>query len=178
MSYRPIMDPWVLARPRLRGGQKLYGAYPGGYLERARALLGVHIDDPVLHVCGGMVRLYAYPRRALGPNDKTLDLDPLMKPDFLQDARDPYPTGFVAILADPPYGETEADRYVPGRGRLPTPNIIAKRAIEALAIGRRVGVLCYAWTAPPPNAIEVAVISVLTGRNQRARVLTVMERLL
>ena len=177
MSYRPITDEWILARPRLIGGAKLYGAYPGGYLERARALLGVSISDPVLHVCGGMVRLYAYPKRALGPNDKTLDLDPLMNPDFCQDARDAYPRGFSAILADPPYGLEEADRYAPGRHVLPTPNIIAKRAIEALEVGRRVGILCYQWAAPPKNAIEVAVISVQTGRNQRPRTLTVMERL-
>jgi hypothetical protein len=49
MTYRPISDEWILARPRLREGAKLFGAYPGGYLERARALLGVHINDPVLH---------------------------------------------------------------------------------------------------------------------------------
>lgn len=177
MTYRPITDVWILARPRLRGGAKLYGAYPGGYLERARALLGVSIADPVLHVCGGLVRLYAYPKRAVGPNDKTLDLDPLMKPDFCQDARDAYPTGFAGILADPPYGPDEADRYMPGRRALPTANVIAKRAIEALGVGRRVGILCYQWAAPPANAVEIAVVTVLTGRNQRPRLLTVLERL-
>ncbi len=53
MSYRPITDVWILARAKLTGGHKLYGAFPGGFGERARDLLGVHIDDPVLHVCGG-----------------------------------------------------------------------------------------------------------------------------
>lgn len=176
MTYRPVCDTWILARPRLLEGRRLYGAYPGGYPERARALLGVHIDDPVLHVCGGLLRYYAYRKRAVGPNDKTLDLDPLMKADFIQDARDPYPRGFRAVLADPPYSEADADKYVPGRKQLPTPNMIAKRAIDSMEIGCRVGVLCYAWTAPPPGSMEVAVISVLTGRNQRARVLTVIEK--
>lgn len=37
MSYRPITDFWILARPKV----KYYGAYPSGFLERARALVGV-----------------------------------------------------------------------------------------------------------------------------------------
>ena len=35
MGYRPITDLWFLARPKV----KYYGAYPNGFLERARALL-------------------------------------------------------------------------------------------------------------------------------------------
>lgn len=80
-SYRPICDTWLLARPKV----KYYGAFPSGFLERARALLGVSYSDPVLHVCGGSVR--DYPFRGMGPNDRTLDLDPDLKPDFLFDAR-------------------------------------------------------------------------------------------
>lgn len=177
MTYRPICDTWILARPRLQGGHKLYGAYPGGFPERARALLGVNIADPVLHVCGGLVRFYAYPKRAVGPNDRTMDLNPMMEPDFIQDARKgPYPEGFKAILADPPYSEADADKYAPGSKVYPTPDIIAKHAIAALPIGGRVGILHYAWATPPKNARDVAVISVLTGRRQRARVFTVIER--
>jgi hypothetical protein len=32
VSYRPITDVWILARPKV----KYYGAYPNGFLERAR----------------------------------------------------------------------------------------------------------------------------------------------
>ena len=81
MSYRPLCDVWFLARAKLKGGQKYYGAYLGGFPERARALLGCRLDQPVLHICGGMARLYPY-RRGFGPVDKTLDLDPACKPDF------------------------------------------------------------------------------------------------
>src|SRR4051812_30842491 len=106
MSYRPVTDTWILARAKLKGGVKYYGAYPGGFLERARALLGVTINDPVLHVCSGMVRLYPY-KRGFGPNDKTLDLDPACAPDFLQDARQPFPLNgqatWKAVLIDPAY---------------------------------------------------------------------------
>ena len=109
MTYRPVCDVWIMGRPRLRGGQKLYGRFPNGFVERARLLLGVNIADPVLHVCGGLVRFYAYPKRAVGPNDRTMDLNPMMEPDFIQDARKgPYPEGFKAILADPPYSEADA----------------------------------------------------------------------
>jgi len=51
---------WILTRAKLKGGVKYYGAYPGGFPERARALLGAIIDEPVLHVCGGVVRHYPY----------------------------------------------------------------------------------------------------------------------
>ena len=101
MTYRPVCDVWIMGRPRLRGGQKLYGRFHNGFVERARLLLGVNIADPVLHVCGGLVRFYAYPKRAVGPNDRTMDLNPMMEPDFIQDARKgPYPEGFKAILIE------------------------------------------------------------------------------
>src|SRR3990167_7927493 len=73
MSYRPITDTWFLARAKLKDGKKYYGAYLGGFPERARALLGAMIDEPVLHVCGGMAKQYPY-KGGFGVNDKTLDL--------------------------------------------------------------------------------------------------------
>lgn len=178
MTYRPVTDVWLLARAKLLHGHKLYGAFLGGFGERARSLLGVHLDDPVLHVCGGRVRSYPYPR-AIGPNDRTLDLNPDMEPDYLQDAREPYPTGFRAILADPPYSEADAEHYRPGAAAYPTPNLVLRRALDALPVGCRVGILHYAWAAPPPGAAakETAAIAVGTGRNARARWFVVYERL-
>lgn len=88
-NYRPITDTWILAREKLKGGQKFYGSYLGGFPERARVLLGVTIDDPVLHVCGGMARAYPY-KGGFGPNDKTMDLDPRTEPNLLHDAREPW----------------------------------------------------------------------------------------
>jgi hypothetical protein len=84
MSFRPIADTWILARSKVNR----YGAYPSGFLGRARALLGVGAQDEVLHVCGGRVR--DYPFSGFGINDETLDLDPDVAPDFLHDARDPF----------------------------------------------------------------------------------------
>ena len=107
MSYRPITDCWILARSKV----KYYGSYPSGFLHRARHVLGVHINDPVLHVCSGHIKEYPY--RGLGPNDKTLDLDPVCNPDFLQDARQPYPNSATVpvgywdgVMIDRPYSVT------------------------------------------------------------------------
>lgn len=96
LDYRPIVDCWILARskrtraPGEEVPSRYYGSYPAGFLERARALLGVNLTDSVLHVCAGRVRQYPY-RRGFGKADMTLDLDPACEPDFLQDARKEFP---------------------------------------------------------------------------------------
>ena len=189
MSYRPICDTWILARPKLKDGTTYYGSYPAGFLHRARALLGVGPDAAVLHICGGMVRKYPY--RGFGPNDRTLDLDPACEPDFLQDARDPLPFNkwcdmdhacngqhlWDAILIDRPYTEADAAHYAPGPDALPVLNDLLRRALLAVPHGHRVGVLDYLWPHPGKNGQEVAVVGVGTGRNARARWLTVFERI-
>lgn len=190
MSYRPITDIWFLARAKLKGGVKYYGAYLGGFPERARALLGCNINDPVLHVCGGMAKLYPY-RRGFGPNDMTLDLDPETSPDFLQDAREPFPVGpdpsgnvlrgivkpWGGILMDPPYSEGDAAHYRPGADKYPKPNQLVKNAIDVLPSGGRVGLIHYILPSPPPNAVFVAAVGVLCGYNNRIRVYSVFEKI-
>ena len=172
MSYRPITDVWILARSKV----SYYGAYPAGFLHRARALLGVGPFGAVLHVCAGKVRDYPY--RGFGPNDKTLDLDTACHPDFLQDARDPLPAGeWKAVLIDRPYTPEDAARYMPGANKFPNVNDLLKRSIAVVDVGGKVGVLDYVWPQPPKNAKEVAVVGVGTGRNNRARWFTVFERL-
>lgn len=172
MSYRPITDVWILARSKV----KYYGAFPAGFLGRARALLGVGGDGAVLHICGGRVRDYPY--AGVGPRDKTLDLDPAHKPDYLQDAREPFPEGpWDAVLIDRPYTEADAARYVPGADKLPEINDLLKRALHIVPIGGKVGVLDYTWPHPGKIGKEVAVVAVGTGRNNRARWFTVFQRL-
>lgn len=171
MSYRPITDLWILARPKV----KYYGAYPAGFLSRARALLGVRPDDPVLHVCSGKVR--DYPFAGVGPNDLTLDGNPDLRPDFVMDVTHdaPLPPGCAAILTDPPYTPEDAVQY----GSLPFPSASAlmKKCLEAVEVGSRVGMLHYEWPACPDFAREVAVVGVTTGRRQRMRHFVVMERI-
>lgn len=176
MSYRPITDMWFLARAKLKDGRKFYGAYLGGFPERARALLGVTINQPVLHVCGGMARHYPY-AAGFGPNDKTLDLDAATKPDYLQDARDTLPGGFDAILIDPPYSVEDAAHYLQGQGRVayPSPNLLCVNALNALQSGQRVGLIHYMLPSPK-GARFVACIGVVCGFNNRIRVYSVFEK--
>jgi len=66
----PLVSHIWCVRTKLKGGRKRYGSYPAGTLEKFRLLMGVHITDPVLHVCGGLSRYYPY-ERGFGPNDNT-----------------------------------------------------------------------------------------------------------
>jgi hypothetical protein len=179
MSYRPITDVWILARAKLKGGAKFYGAFPGGFLERARALLAVTINDPVLHVCSGMVKLYPY-RRGFGPNDKTLDLDTACAPDFLQDARQPFPQNgqlpWKAVLMDPAYSREDAAHYAVGADAYPPPTLLVKNAFEVIDVGSRVGILHYMPPSPPKNSVFVAMVTVMVGFNNRIRAYSVFEK--
>jgi hypothetical protein len=172
VSYRPITDTWIMGRPKV----KYHGAYPNGFLHRARQLLGVGPTDAVLHICSGRIR--DYPCRGFGVNDKTLDIDPLLRPDFCQDARQTLPAGpWRAILIDRPYTADDAEHYATGAATLPEINDLVKRSLLLLQPGECVGVLDYVWPHPGVLGREVAVIGVGTGRNARARWFTVFERL-
>jgi len=179
MNYRPITDVWILARPKV----KYYGAYPSGFLDRARALLGVHINEPVLHVCSGRVKDYPFP--GLGPNDKTVDVDSQLKPDFVRDVAKnglpPYPGGWPAVLADPPYTPEDADRYRYGRARFPEPRQLLARCLDRVRAGGRVGFLHYAWPRPPDwiGKIKcVALVGVICGYDNRMRAFSVFEKVM
>lgn len=175
MTYRPITDLWLLARCKYRGGVKRYGGYLGGFPERARALLGATIDEPILHVCGGLSRLYPY-AGGFGPNDKTLDLDAEVEPDFLQDCGSNLPAGFKAMLADPPYTPEDGAKYPPGAAAYVSPNAVVRAMLSSLAPGQRCGIIGYQVPSAPPNARFVACIGVVCGFNNRIRVYSVFEK--
>ncbi|MHB1260363.1 MAG: hypothetical protein ACYC2H_01470 [Thermoplasmatota archaeon] len=183
---------------------KYYGAYPNGFLERARALLGITPLDPLLHVCGGKARDYPAKPRGFGPNDKTLDLDPNLAPDYLQGASEPLPWPLLdrdgrplsldavealgaaagltrapwpAIIADPPYTPADAGHYEPGAGKFPGPNLILREMLKAVRPGGRVGMLHYQVPSPPKVGVRfVALAAVWTGYNQRIRAFSVFEK--
>jgi hypothetical protein len=174
MSYRPITDVWILARPKV----KYYGAYPNGFMERARALLGVSPLDAVLHVCGGRAREYPAKPRGFGPNDQTLDMDASLAPDYVQAATDSLPAlNWPAMIADPPYTEADADHYAPGRGAFPSANLILRNMLKVVRPGGRVGMLHYVLPQPPREGVRfVACVGVIVGFNNRMRVFSVFER--
>lgn len=123
-----------------------------------------------------MARHYPY-AAGFGPNDDTLDLDPETQPDFLQDAREPFPTlAWRAILIDPPYSEKDAENYAPGAAAYPRPNLLVKNALAVLPIGGRVGLIHYALPAQPKDAKFIAAVGVLCGFNNRIRCFSVFEK--
>lgn len=174
-NYRPITDVWILARPKV----KYYGAYPNGFLERAKVLLGVSGHGVTLHVCGGHAKDYPN-KQVIGPLDFTLDLDPETKPDFCQDAREMLPTklnGWPAILCDPPYTVDDAGRYAVGADMMPNANGLLRRALEAVRVGGRVGMLHYLLPQPPKSGVKfIACVGVIVGFNNRMRCFSVFER--
>lgn len=193
MSYRPITDVWFLARAKLKNGEKYYGAYLGGFPERARVAIGASLQEPVLHVCGGKARLYPY-ARGFGPKDKTLDIDPTLDPNFIQDARKPFPLAYdyrrsdfehelpeqglwPGILIDPPYSPEDANHYECGAEVYPSPNLLVKNALEVLPIGKKVGIIHYIVPQCPKNAKFVFFASVVCGFNNRVRGFSVYERI-
>ena len=173
-SYRPVCDTWILARPKI----KYWGAYPNGFLERARWLLG-NRRDSVLHVCGGMAKDYPAWKK-LCPNDLTLDLDPACAPDFLADALDPLPPprledGWAAILCDPPYTAEDAKHYVPQT--CPSARAILKNALASVVVGGRVGMLHLKPPRPPSDDVRfLANISVVMGFDNQQRCFSIYER--
>lgn len=183
MSYRPITDTWILARSKV----KYYGAYPGGFVQRARDLLGCRLDDVVLHVCSG--RVHDYPYSGVGVYDYTVDLDPAQQPDFVADVRlqaawrgihGSLPIGveIAAVLADPPYTPADAAKYAPGAIAFPTPAEIVRHALDILPVGGRVGVISYEWPRyPKAISRQVAVVSVYVGNGNRVRCFAVYERI-
>jgi len=96
-AVRPIIDStptmndaWILARSKV----KYYGAYPSGFLKRARRqLVGGDPEKIIWHIPGGMAREYNGTKGGIllegfGKMDKTIDLNPACKPDFEIDVRD------------------------------------------------------------------------------------------
>jgi hypothetical protein len=201
MSYRPITDFWFLTRAKLKpnaDGSKnfRYGCYLGGFPERARRLIGCAINEPMLHLCGGLARLYPYDG-GFGPLDETLDNDAAVEPDFLLDAEGPLPVAphtldelnrrreWGGILIDPPYTEEDAKKYP--FSTYPNPNLLVANSLAVLPAGRKVGIIHYVIPRCPTgrddkgNPIEIAkfiaCVGVACGFGNRIRCFSVFEKL-
>lgn len=182
----------MLARPKVR----YFGAYPAGFLLRARDMLGVGRNDQVLHVCSGKVEAYRCGPSCKGQTDRhfhgfgkwdiTWDIDPDLKPTICGDVRDgklwrdvssAHPQ-IQAVLADPPYSEEWAKEYKHGAGKFPSPSKIVHHAIlDILPIGGRVGTICLELPRPPKNnARLIAVFGVWVGFGNIGRTFAVFER--
>lgn len=197
MSFRPFTDTWILARPKV----KYFGAYPAGFLQRARDLIGCGPGDQVLHVCSGKIEDYrcgpgcTHPGRQVlpyhhfhgfGQYDMTWDMDESLKADFHGDVRNPecwnhlsncYPQ-IQGVLADPPYTEQFAMKYAPGSHVFPTANEIVKNSMLVIPSGGRVGILSLHWPRYPKKlARQIAAVHVLVGNGNLGRTFAVFEKL-
>lgn len=190
MGYRPIMDSWALARPKV----SYYGAYPNGFLERARVFLPVTRDEPVLHVCGGQAKQYPT-WSTLCPNDLTIDIDDELVPDLVWNVRtqgvpssarftsphlpSAWCGGWRGMIADPPYSEDDAEHYRLGKGELPPLRKLVSDCLDALVVGGRVGILHYRWARPLvlKHAKSIAKCNVTCGFDNRDRCYSVWEKL-
>lgn len=181
-NYRPITDMWILARAKLKDGQTYYGAYLGGFPERARVLIGCSLQDPCLHVCSGKAKDYPYDR-GFGPDDFTMDIDVALAPDIVGDAEKSIPTPeslkirrrWGGILIDPPYTPEDAKKYA--TGMYPNPHKLTQNAIDAVEIGKKIGIIHYVVPKCPKNAKFVAVVGVICGFANRIRVFSVFEKI-
>lgn len=185
MSYRPITDVWILARPKV----KYYGAYPNGFLERALPMVGASEHDYVLHLCGG--RAKDYPNKRLVAKAFTIDSDVLTNPDVVADLAKPTPRewgalaecgpagcGWPAVLIDPPYTDADHAKYATGASvALPSANALLRLGLKLVRPGGKVGVLHYVWPQPPKTARSIACIGVVCGFNNRMRCFSVFERM-
>ena len=156
-DYRPLTDTWILARTQ----ERYYGAYPGGFLWRAKVLM----PGEMCHLCSGTIQ-----------GDFTVDINPDMLPDLEADARD---TGlpdesFDAVLLDPPYTPEDAKVY---GFEYPEPRDLMAEAWRLVRPGGRVGMLHYIVPRKPhKDARLLAVVGVMVGFGNRIRVLTVFEK--
>lgn len=186
MSFRPITDVWILARSKV----KYFGAYPAGFLQRARDLLGVTLGDQVLHVCSGKVRDYPY--SGFGTWDVTMDLDPAFsqkehdvplhleldagKAESYKTAIEAHPQ-IQAVLADPAYTREFATHYAPGADAYVSPDFIVNHALRILPLGGRVGILSLHWPRyPKAIARQIAIVGVTVGNGNLGRWYAVYER--
>lgn len=177
MSYRPITDIWILARPKV----KYYGAYPSGFLERAKPLIGCGtINSFVMHVCGGHAKQYPYDKGFLGFGtcDMTMDIDPETQPDCLGDAlsESTWPHNRIpdGIICDPPYTLDDAAHYkVPN---FPSANGLLRVCLSHVPVGGMVGMLHYVVPQPPKTAKFIACVGVFVGYNNRMRAFSVFQR--
>jgi hypothetical protein len=188
MSYRPFTDIWILARPK----SKYFGAYPAGFLRRARDLIGCSQEDRVLHVCSGDIANYKCRPgcsgndhwHGFGPNDITVDVDITVKADYHLDVRDVESFHVIendnqiqGVLADPPYTKQFAANYRAGPDVFPSANAIVKNALAILPVGGRVGILSMEWPRyPKATARQIAIIGVLVGNGNVGRWFAVYER--
>ena len=162
-----VVGTWIMGNNyRVKSGY--YGGYPAGYLKRIRALFPD--EENVLHLFSGKVDTSIL-------QGQTVDLDPKMEPDFVDDAQslESVPIEeFDLICADPPYSVEDSEHYEP---------TMVKRNKVMKALGKKAKpgthVVWLDQVLPMYRKDEwsiVAVIGMVKSTNHRFRVVTIFEK--
>lgn len=158
---------WIMGND-YRVKSTYYGGYPAGYLKRIKALFPE--KQRVLHLFSGKVDTATTP-------GKTVDLNPDLKPDYLDDAQtlEGVPIqDFDLIMADPPYSVEDAERY---QTTMVNRNKVMQALGSRLAPGAHIVWLdqVLPMFRKDQFAIE-AVIGMVKSTNHRFRVVTIFGR--
>ena len=163
-----VVGTWIMGN-NYRVKSKYYGGYPAGYLKRVKALFPDKTN--VLHLFSGKVDTEIMP-------GTTVDLNPNMNPDILDDAQslENVPVKeFDLILADPPYSIEDSEHYGP---------TMVKRNKVMKALGKKAkGGTHVVWldqVLPMYRKDEwklVGIIGMGKSTNHRFRVVTIFKKI-
>ena len=163
-----VVGTWIMGN-NYRVKSKYYGGYPAGYLKRVKALFPDKTN--VLHLFSGKVDTEIMP-------GTTVDLNPNMNPDILDDAQslENVPVKeFDLILADPPYSIEDSEQYGP---------TMVKRNKVMKALGKKAkGGTHVVWldqVLPMYRKDEwklVGIIGMVKSTNHRFRVVTIFKKI-
>lgn len=161
------MGIWVLGN-LYKKQSAYYGAFPGNFLKRAKALFPD--AKQTLHLFAGTVRPSLH--------EITLDCQACegIMPSVIGDARHlPFqPASFDFVLADPPYSAKDAAHYG-------TPMIARGPVLREIAtVVKPGGYVCWLDTVWPmySKALwrQIGAVAVLVSTNTRVRCLSIFER--
>ena len=162
-----IVGTWIMGNDyRVKSGY--YGGHPAGYLKRIKSLFPDKKD--VLHLFSGKVDTEVLP-------GKTVDINPEMRPDYLDDAQrlESVPVElFDLVCADPPYSVEDCDHY---QTTMVKRNLVMQRLGERLKPGAHVVWLDQVLPMYRKDQFSVeAVIGMVKSTNHRFRIVTIFRK--
>ena len=163
-----ITDFWPCGRPT----GKYRGKYPKGFIRRLKEIIPLE-DVQVIH-------LFAGKSTKINPTDITVDINPDVAPDLLEDctAKLSIKDDFAKVtLIDPPYDSAGmAYGKILYGTKFVKPYSFIKEAVRITEPGGYICILHQLVYLTPKNTERYAVISVTTGPNMRIRVLNIFKR--
>ena len=162
-----IVGTWIMGN-NYHVTSGLYGGYPHGYLKRIKSLFPDKKE--CLHLFSGSIDLSIF-------SGKTVDINPLRNPDFIDDAqtlKNVPLEQFDIVLADPPYSIEDAERYQTTMIRR---NIVMRSLGERLIHGTHVVWLDQVLPMYRKDQFDiVGVIGMVKSTNHRFRVITIFQK--